>query len=316
MAGGELPLISLIVPVFNVERFVGEALESMASQTYTHIEVIVVDDASTDGTPAIVQRMCERDARFKLVRNEKNSKIVATLNRGLGLARGDFIARADGDDVMAPDRLERQYSYLLDHPQVALVGFSLQYIDEQGRALRQEPYPSGHRLIARLLRYCSPVSHVWLARREVYDTVGPYRLPTVEDFDFLLRARNMGFGLDNIPHYIGARVRVRTDNTVGRYGIAQRMLFNYAKSVNRPQGKALVYDANHVDRIIRLAPDTWLGRLHHLSDKLSFRASMSTSVSPRGLYMAAAALASPYKMQYYKNALMRRICLALWNRNP
>ena len=314
MNAADLPLISLIVPVFNVERFVAEALSSMAGQTYRNIEVIVVDDGSSDATASIVEEMCRHDARFRLIRNERNLKIVESLNRGLQVVKGEFIARADGDDVMEPDRLDRQYAYLRDHPDIALVGCSLESIDEQGRRLRRMDYPSNPHLLGFLLKFWTPVSHIWMARRAVYEAVGEYRIPTVEDYDFLLMAHNRGFLLDNIPGYVGARIRVRTDNTAGRYGVVQRILFNYAKSLNS-KGREVSHDPAYVEQVIRFSSETWLGRLHRFSDQLSFRAAMSRRLPLRVLYMIAAALVSPYKMQYYKNALVWRICLILWNRS-
>lgn len=126
-----LPLISVLIPVYNVEAFVKEAILSICNQSYKNIEIIVVDDCSTDNTYNIVAELVPNDARIKLFKNNKNSKIVKTLNFALEQSKGDFIARMDGDDISAPQRLEKQLNFLLKHPQYALVGSHVTTIDSK-----------------------------------------------------------------------------------------------------------------------------------------------------------------------------------------
>jgi glycosyltransferase involved in cell wall biosynthesis len=292
------PLISVLVPVYNVERFVAESLESIARQTWPEIEVIVVDDASSDGTWEIVRAFAARDPRFVALRNERNLRIAGTLNRALSVAHGAFIARCDGDDVMMPDRLERQHAFLAAHPEVALVGCSFVTIDEAGRELRVHGYPSGAGLLKRLLPFTSPVSHIWLARRSLYDEVGGYRLASVEDYDFLLRADLAGHGIDNVPGYAGMKVRMRADNTVSRYGLTQRVLFNYARRLHRRAGD-LAYSEADERSLVEGSRRGLMSRLHYLSDRLTQRGARS-SCRPcaLALYVLAAAV-SPYKAQYF-----------------
>ncbi len=101
-------LISVIIPVYNVQSFVEEAILSICNQTYRNLEIIVVDDCSTDETYTIVENLVKKDSRIKLFRNRKNSKIVKTLNFALEQANGEFIARMDGDDISSLLRLEKQ----------------------------------------------------------------------------------------------------------------------------------------------------------------------------------------------------------------
>ncbi|WFT52817.1 glycosyltransferase family 2 protein [Acinetobacter baumannii] len=109
----EQPLISVLIPVYNVEAFVKEAVSSICNQTYKNIEIIVVDDCSTDNTYNIVAELAIIDPRIRLYKNDKNSKIVKTLNFALEQAKGEFIARMDGDDISTPERLEKQLEFLL-----------------------------------------------------------------------------------------------------------------------------------------------------------------------------------------------------------
>jgi glycosyltransferase involved in cell wall biosynthesis len=302
------PLVSILIPVFNVERYVAQALESIARQTYRNLQVLVVDDCSTDGTRDIVEQFCQRDERFQLIRNPSNLRIVKALNRALEQAKGAFIARCDGDDIMEPDRIEQQLNYLERHPEVDLVGCSLKFIDETNQPITSYAFPSGTELTRRLLRYSTAVSHIWLARRAVYDQAGPYRIPTVEDYDFLLRADIAGFKLDNIPGYFGMQIRIRRDNTVGKYGIVQRKLFNYARAVSREErrGNAEFYSEAEMENIMQNGRKGVLAKMHYFSDRVSYAASLNRSVIKYGLIMLAALL-SPYKFQYYMNATLREI---------
>lgn len=298
------PLVSVLVPVYNVESYLLESLESIAKQTYKNIEVIVIDDGSSDKTFQLAIEFSKRDSRFKIHRNETNLRIVETLNKALQLATGNFIARCDGDDIMDSFRIERQYEFLIKHPDIALVGCSFRTIDEAGRYLRDVRYPSGKGLIAKLLPFCSPVSHIWLARREVYDTVGPYRIASVEDYDFLLRANLAGFGLDNIEDYFGMQVRVRTGNTVSQYGIVQRRLFNYARRVNAGErlGNKSSYSEETEKAIIAKSSSGLLARMHNRSDQFSHKAATSSSHN-RYLWHIIACIYSPLKLQYYYMSL-------------
>ena len=292
------PLISVLVPVYNVESFVEESLESIARQSWREIEVIVVDDASSDGTWEIVRAFAACDSRFVALRNERNLRIAGALNRALAAARGEYIARCDGDDVMMPDRLERQFEFLQAHPDISLVGCSFIAIDESGRELRLHPYFSGPDLLKRLLKFTSPVGHIWLARRSLYDELGGYRLATVEDYDFLLRADRAGYRMDNIRGYAGMKMRQRRSNTISQYGLTQRVLFNYARRLYmRPD--ATSYTLETEKGLIAASRRGLLPRLHYLSDLLTQRGARSTCrICAFVLYLLSAVI-SPYKAQYF-----------------
>jgi len=114
------PEVSVLVPVYNCEKFIRESLESILNQTFTNFELIVIDDASTDSTPEIVKSY--KDPRIVFVQKPQNTGYTHSLNTGLQMARGEFIARMDGDDISRSTRLEKQVAYLQSHPDVLLVG--------------------------------------------------------------------------------------------------------------------------------------------------------------------------------------------------
>jgi glycosyltransferase involved in cell wall biosynthesis len=124
------PTVSVIMPVYNGERFLRTAIDSVLAQTLRDWELIVIDDASTDSTPDILASYC--DPRIRILRNEKNSKQAFCLNRGIASASGRYIATLDADDVSLPSRLEKQVDYLEAHPDVTLVASAAHFVDEVG----------------------------------------------------------------------------------------------------------------------------------------------------------------------------------------
>ena len=120
--GLETPAVSVIMSVYNAEDTLRQAVESILNQTLSDFELIICDDASTDGTWAQLKALAERDGRIVLLQNPTNLKLGAALNRCLDLARGRYIARMDGDDWSAPERLARQREFLDSRPELALVG--------------------------------------------------------------------------------------------------------------------------------------------------------------------------------------------------
>jgi len=125
-----MPHISVIMPVYNDARYVGGAVESILGQTFTDFEFIIINDGSTDATSEILGRY--RDSRIRLVNQEQNLGVARSLNHGLVLARGTYIARQDSDDFSVSDRLKRQVRFLETHPDVAVVGCSAFVIDGGG----------------------------------------------------------------------------------------------------------------------------------------------------------------------------------------
>ena len=124
------PLVSVLMSVHNGLPFVQEAVESVLAQTLSDFELLLYDDASSDGTTDYLMGL--RDPRLSVFRNEENLGLTATLNRGLELAKGEYVARMDADDVAVPERLERQVKFLEENLDVGLVGSSRILIDERG----------------------------------------------------------------------------------------------------------------------------------------------------------------------------------------
>lgn len=127
--------VTVLMSVYNGERYLREAIESMLRQTFTDFEFIIIDDASRDTTPFILADYAARDTRIAVITNERNLGLTASLNKGLALARGQYLARLDADDVALPERLARQVDFLEQHPDCVLLGSAYDWIDEEGRKI-------------------------------------------------------------------------------------------------------------------------------------------------------------------------------------
>lgn len=125
--------ISVLMGIYNCADTLGEAIDSILRQTYTHWELILCDDCSADGTYAVAKTYAEKyPEKIILLRNEKNSKLAFTLNRCLSAATGEFAARMDGDDKCTPDRFEKQLAFLKAHPDAVLCGTAMQRFSDKG----------------------------------------------------------------------------------------------------------------------------------------------------------------------------------------
>lgn len=129
-----MPDVTVLMPVFNAERHLRPAIDSILAQTYHDFELIVIDDGSTDRSAEITASY--RDPRVRLLGNERNLGLSASLNRGLAAAKSDLIARQDSDDLSAPRRLEIQVAAMAARPELALIGTQAWAIDEEGRRLK------------------------------------------------------------------------------------------------------------------------------------------------------------------------------------
>jgi len=122
------PLVTVLMPVYNAEKYVGEAIESILNQTFTDFEFLIIDDGSTDDSAEIIRSY--RDTRIRFVQNEENIKLIATLNKGINLSRGKYICRADADDINNLDRIERQVEFMERNPEYAACSSSIEIFYE------------------------------------------------------------------------------------------------------------------------------------------------------------------------------------------
>jgi glycosyltransferase involved in cell wall biosynthesis len=194
------PRISVVLAVRNGERHLEESVRSVLAQSFDDFELIVVDDGSTDGTAGIVAALQSADPRVVAVRQE-NQGLAASLNRGLALARAEYVARQDADDLSVPDRFARQIAFLEQHPSVAAVGSSADVIDRSGAVVGALRAERGAPAVKRglLTLRSTPVHGSMMMRRDVVLAAGGYRVsfPVGQDYDLWLRLSSR-FEIDNI----------------------------------------------------------------------------------------------------------------------
>jgi glycosyltransferase involved in cell wall biosynthesis len=135
------PLVSVVIPAFNAERFLARTLEAVSRQTYRTLEIVVVDDGSLDGTAEVVRRQAALDARVRLIRQD-NAGVAAARNRGIAESNGCFIAPLDADDLWHPEKIERQLRRFEERPEAGLVYCWSIGIDEQDCVLAQRVSPA------------------------------------------------------------------------------------------------------------------------------------------------------------------------------
>ena len=197
------PRVSVLMPVFNTARYLGEALESISAQTFGDFELIVVDDGSNDGSSRILEQFAVRERRMRLITRE-NRGLIASRNELLAAGRGELLAWMDSDDSSLPDRLARQVEAFSNDSGLACLGTSAQCIDPDGKYLKIERWPTDPEQIlidqqaGGAMRF--PTT---MMRRDAAMRVGGFREPFKigEDFDFLLRLSQYG-RMSNLPHVL------------------------------------------------------------------------------------------------------------------
>ncbi len=200
------PAISVVMSVYNGEKYAPEAVESILAQTFDDFEFILIDDGSTDRSKSLLEGYAKRDERIRLV-SRPNKGLTKTLNEGLGLARGEFVARMDADDVALPTRFEKQVAFLRGKPQCVCVGSRVLRIDPYGSPLSESDHKLTHEEIDRQLMEEGlgwAITHpVAMMRRDAVATVGGYReqFRTSQDLDLWLRLAEVG-QLANLPEVL------------------------------------------------------------------------------------------------------------------
>lgn len=131
------PKISVIMSAYNSDRYIEESILSILNQTFRDFELIIIDDCSTDSVPEVIKKYQELDPRILAIRNETNSGVAVSRNKGIKLAKADYIAIMDSDDIAYPKRLEIQYNFIENNPDVALIGCGTEIIDENGHFMKK-----------------------------------------------------------------------------------------------------------------------------------------------------------------------------------
>lgn len=254
------PKVSVLMSVYNGERYLGEAIDSILNQTFTDFEFVIIDDASTDSTAAILDSY--PDARLVRLKNETNLGLTQSLNRGLAVVRGEYVARMDADDISLPERLAKQVNYLDTHPEVGVVGAQVNFIDTEGRSLGPVTYPTDPLLIDWTMLLSNRLWHpLAMFRRDLVQTLGGYNqdFAFAQDYDLWLRLRQV------------AQIRLLPD-----------FLLKYRAHANSASTERFVEQERCLAAIVRQHTGPLLSR--PLTDELIFAMRQLLGIYPPGIH--------------------------------
>ena len=196
LLSGREPLVSVIMPVYNAEKYLAEAVSSILSQTWQRFELIIVDDASTDATCDVIRSFS--DPRIRMLKNDQNIGIAQTTNRAIKCSSGEYLALMDDDDISLPHRLEAQVTWLENNPEIMILGTGSGLIDSEGKTIRRTAAPSGSpkyyqaRLLLGNLEFCN--SSAMIRKSFLEDNHLSYRaeFDAMQDYRFYMEASKLG----------------------------------------------------------------------------------------------------------------------------
>lgn len=254
----QAPLISVLMPAYNCEAYVLEAVSSMLSQSFADFELLAIDDGSTDSTRKLLESV--HDPRLRLISNERNIGLIGTLNRGLDLATGRYVARMDADDISAPERLEKQVQFLEAHPDVHVLGTMVNLINEQGKVFGAiTGYPKDGDAIHRyLLRECCLIHPSVMFRKDTVLAAGGYSASArhAEDYDLWLRLSDH-HEIANLPDKL-VSYRMHRNQVSIRNLATQHQVAQHCRMAALKRRSALGEDVSEIVRVVHADP--W-GRL-------------------------------------------------------
>ena len=198
--------VSIVMPVYNGERYLKEAIESILNQTYRDFEFIIINDASTDKSEEIIKSF--NDPRIVYIKNDKNLGQAEALNKGIRSVRGLYVARMDQDDVSLLERIAVQLKHMEDNKETAILGTRIQEIDKDGRVMQRpllpdRPNVKARLFFARLAGWPSIAHPTVMIRKEIFDKIGYYdpKYRICQDYDLWLRAVRR-YRIENIPEVL------------------------------------------------------------------------------------------------------------------
>ena len=180
------PLVSIILPVYNGERFLKASIDSVIAQTFCNWELLILDDSSTDSSPEIAKEYARKDPRIVYFHNDKNLKLPNNLNKGFSLAKGEFLTWTSDDNMYRPPALEKMVTALQENPTAHLAFASCRIIDENDNPIE---YISVNENSKKRIVGIDSVGACFLYTRKAYETIGDYdpECILVEDFDYWQR---------------------------------------------------------------------------------------------------------------------------------
>lgn len=231
--------ISIIMSTYN-ERIedVRLAVESILNQTYNDFEfIIVVDLPENEEIINVLKKYKEKDERIILIINKKNIGLPNSLNKGLKIATGEYIARMDADDISFPERLENQVKYLDKNEDIVLIGTLAKKIDENNNEIGCLKVPVGEQVKTTLKYRCCLVHPSIMFKKEILKKISGYRnFPCAQDYDFYSRIIDYGYKIDNLNEYY-LKYRISNRSISGKKRLFQILLSEYIQNLSKERKK-------------------------------------------------------------------------------
>lgn len=307
------PLVSVIMSVYQEpDGFIKASIESILRQSMSDFEFIIIqDDPLNEWVASLLSGYARKDRRVECLRNEKNIGLALSLNRGLQIAQGKYIARMDADDISLPERLQKQFSFLEKNPEISLVGTSVVLIDGEGKTLQYLANPVDlQSLKISFLKGATPCFHpTWFFRKELLNILAGYRnLPVGQDYDFLARLLASGLKISNLNEPL-VKYRDHFGRTRYRENILQ---IRFGEYIRRGFEKGLINDKSYfseeIIRSLSRVPSV-LNFLHRLSQGLSRKGRTFKRKNKLifGSLLLCSGLVSPFQMYCIITEIRRHI---------
>lgn len=232
--GSGQPLVSVVMATYNEKPSIVQlAIRSILEQTYHNFELLIFDDSTKPETINAINEM-SKDVRVKIHRFNERKGFVSSLNEGLRIAKGEFIARMDGDDYSYPERFEKELTYLSKNPNVIVTGGQVDIMNEIGEITSHRSYPLGGVKLLLFSCFRNPLAHpTIMMRREIIDKGYRYNesLKMSEDLDFWLRLINDGYTISNLNDTL-LKFRVQDNFADKRVNDVQRKYMSDVRKAN------------------------------------------------------------------------------------
>ncbi len=267
------PLVSVIMATFNEpEKYIKDAIESILNQTFSNFEFIIIDDSTNPDTINAINTY-KSDSRVIILRAETRMGFVRSLNEGLKVAKGQYIARMDADDISLKNRLAIQIEYLDSHKKIDVLGGNMQIINESGIIVSQRNYPNNKLLLYFSTIFRSPVAHpTVMFRRSIIDNQLFYNedFLKAEDLDFWFRLRNKGFTIANLSCNL---LSFRISGDLAKKRSIEHFSYSYRARYNNFSWKHFYVDIPSiiVTKLYLLVPEKIISLLYSIENKNKFR---------------------------------------------
>lgn len=262
MKTSNVGLVSVVMCAFNAEKFIGDAIQSIITQTYKNWELIIVDDLSVDNTRNIIGKFLNGRNKITLLCNRQNLGSAESANIGLRQAKGEYIARLDADDISETLRFEKQVAFLNNNPDIAMIGSAAYLIDDMGNKYKRINVLSRNHSIKKFISHVNPFIHSSIMiRKTIIEDIGGYRekFRNAQDYDLCLRLGEK-YNMANLSENLVCW-RTHKNSTTMQHAYLQKAYADIARNMAKER-KWQGYD-NYDSIDFNIAIDSMINKHHN-----------------------------------------------------